>query len=153
MSVSAYPGHSIRVGASIQEQINNQKMTLKSGDHERSVSILWNTEKVEGTMRYYHRPLAHTTFIIHFSLTLKWTLNCTNIWSVDRSGCRWMLTLSLLAFGSAPLSRSSWTTSRWPFIAETMSAVVTVDPSYERQDERHDERPGDTKTNWTMLKQ
>ena len=89
--MSAYPGHSIRVGASIQEQLNHLQMTLKSGDHERSVSTLWNTEKVEGTMRYYHRPLAHTTFIIHFSLTLKWTLNCTNIWTLKWTRLRHFL--------------------------------------------------------------
>jgi hypothetical protein len=40
-----------------------------------------------------------------------------------------MLTL-FAAFGSAPLSRSSRTTSRWPYLAETVSAVS---PSYERQ--------------------
>ena len=42
-------------------------------------------------MRYYHRPLAHTTFIIHFSLTLKWTLNCTNIWTLKWTRLRHFL--------------------------------------------------------------
>jgi hypothetical protein len=70
----------IRVGASIQEQLNHLQMLLTSEEDERRTSFL---------------------------LELKCTETITfSVWRMHPSDGQWILTLSA-AFGSAPLSRSS----------------------------------------------
>ena len=73
--------------------------------------------------------------------TSKYSYRCNLLFCQIHQGVSECLITSLLAFGSAPLSRSSWTTSRWPLSAERMR---TSTPVYTGQIK--DERPGETTT-------
>ncbi len=74
----------------------------------------------------------------HSNRSIIWTTSSSDNNTIASTfGARWMLTLPV-AFGWAPLSRSSRTTSRWPFLAETRR---TVSPSYERQTMWYYNRP------------